>query len=133
MSNDHLTRRTFLKTASAVSAGVAATLGGSAGEPAPLRATEKSSIPLLPNASTLPNGGKPIKLFCCDLNFVAQKGPEPSPTPALPQDWAYLDPEGVFCLAPGFGGEHLLLAGVFVVRVRLLPHQVGSCRSRPRR
>jgi len=131
MSNDHLTRRTFLKTASAVSAGVAATLGGSAGEPAPLRATEKSSIPLLPNASTLPNGGKPIKLFCCDLNFVAQKGPEPSPTPALPQDWAYLDPEEYFAWHRDLGVNIFFLQGYSWCGYAFYPTKLGPVAPGP--
>ncbi len=131
MLNEHLDRRNFLKKASAVSAGVAATLGGSTGEAAPLPAGKKTAIPLLPNASSLPSGGRPIKLFCCDLNFTAQKGPEPSPTPALPQDWAYLDPEEYFAWHRDFGVNIFFLQGYSWCGYAFYPTRLGPIAPGP--
>jgi hypothetical protein len=131
MVNEHLTRRTFLKKASTVSVGVAATLGGSARAATPLPTPEKSSIPLLPNASSLANGGRPIKLFCCDLNFVAQKGPEPSPTPALPQDWAYIDPEDYFAWHRDFGVNIFFLQGYSWCGYAFYPTKLGPVAPGP--
>lgn len=64
----------------------------------------------------LPSGGKPIKLFCCDFNWVHLDSPVPGNQPAAPQDWGFVNPQeyfdwhinyGVnvmFCQAYAFGG-----------------------------
>ena len=111
MQNRNLNRRNFLKRAGVVSAGVAATFGGSTLGIPPSHAAEQSRIPLLPNAADLPSGGRPIKLFCCDLNFVARNEPKFSVTPAQAQDWAYLDPKEYFAWHRDFGVNIFFLQG----------------------
>jgi hypothetical protein len=70
-------------------------------------------------ARDLPSGGHPIKLFCCDLNWVRLDKPVRETPPAAPQDWAFINPQqyfdwhrefGVnvmFCQAYTFGGYAL--------------------------
>jgi hypothetical protein len=67
-------------------------------------------------AGELPSGGKPIKLFCCDLNWVRLDQPVRGTPPAAPQDWAFINPQDyfdwhkefgvnvMFCQAYTFGG-----------------------------
>jgi hypothetical protein len=45
---------------------------------------------------TRPDGGRPIKLFTCDLNFCKYDSPSPHEESSAPQDWAFLDPEEYF-------------------------------------
>ena len=64
----------------------------------------------------LRSGGKPIKLFCCDLNWVRLDKPIFGTPPAAPQDWAFVNPKDyfewhikfgvnvMFCQAYTFGG-----------------------------
>ena len=128
MHNKEINRRKFLEKAGMVSAGVAATLGGSPLGIPPLQATEQSRISLLPNAADLPSRGKPIKLFCCDLNFVARNEPKFSVTPAQAQDWAYLDPKEYFAWHRDFGVNIFFLQGYSWCGLRLLSHQAWpSC------
>jgi hypothetical protein len=69
-------------------------------------------LPMLPNAAELAHGGRPIKLFCSDLNFIANpKGALPVVTPALPQDWASIKPEEYFAWHRDFGVNIFFLQG----------------------
>src|ERR1019366_54493 len=112
MHEDDLTRRRFLKEATWVSVGAAATLGNATNGVIRAEAAPKSQAPLLPNAAELPSGGKPIKLFCCDLNWISvPKDANPLITPALPQDWAYLNPEEYFAWHRDFGVNIFFLQG----------------------
>ena len=112
MCKDSLSRRTFLEKASRASIGLAAALSPDARGASNTDAATEPQVPLLPNASELPSGGKPIKLFCCDLNFIARpKGANPPITPALPQDWAYLNPEEYFAWHRDFGVNIFFLQG----------------------
>ncbi len=58
MSYKHVTRRDFLRKATAVSAGLAADLGSATRSADASSGVEKTKVPLLPNASSLPNGGQ---------------------------------------------------------------------------
>jgi hypothetical protein len=131
MHDEELTRRTFLKKAGAVSFGVAATLGVSSQVTPPLHATDRTSIPLLPNAANLPSGGRPIKLFCCDLNFVAHNEKEFSVTPALPQDWAYLNPQEYFAWHRDFGVNIFFLQGYSWCGYAFYPTKLGPIAPGP--
>jgi hypothetical protein len=62
---------------------------------------------------------KPVRLFCCDLNWIYREIPSPGPSPSAPPDWAWIDPaeyfrwhiefgnNAVFCQAYTFGGYAL--------------------------
>jgi len=66
-----LSRREFLRRTSLVSLGVAAPAGSLAlAGSVPPAAVGLPSAPGTAAAADLPSGGKPIKLFCCDLNWV---------------------------------------------------------------
>ncbi len=101
MNTNNLHRRDFLKGIAATSA-LAATTGAVAngsGKTAP-----QSTRPLLPNAKDLPHGGHPIKIFTCDLNWVIPPGADRRTTkPALPQDWAFINPKEYFAWHKDFG------------------------------
>jgi len=51
----------------------------------------------------LPSGGDPIKLFCCDLNWVRLDNPVRGTPPAAPQDWAFVNPQEYFDWHQAFG------------------------------
>ncbi len=131
MSNEHLTRRTFLKEAAAASAGVATSLGVASGMTLPLSAADNTGAPLLPNAAELPSGGRPIKLFCCDQNFVAHRQKEFSVSAALPQDWAYLDPEEYFAWHRDFGVNIFFLQGYSWCGYAFYPTKLGPVAPGP--
>ncbi len=115
--HSHVSRREFLRkgylstlafSASSGRLGLAeASLGGEA-----VGQTSKGNQ----TAHDLPSGGKPIKLFCCDFNWVHLDTPIHETPPAAPADWAFVNPReyfewhkdfGVnvmFCQAYTFGG-----------------------------
>lgn len=115
-SQGDLNRREFLHKTSFGAAGLVA----SAGQLSP--AIDKSNRMASPPSAGpdqvkgLLSGGKPIKLFCCDLNWVRVDKPVRETPPASPQDWAFVNPReyfewhrdfGVnvmFCQAYTFGG-----------------------------
>lgn len=131
MQQEKLTRRIFLKKASWVSVGTAATLGAASKNRASVRATTGPQAPLLPNAKELPSRGRPIKLFCCDLNWIARKGPQVAITPALPQDWAYLDPEEYFAWHRDFGVNIFFLQGYVWCGYAFYPTKLGPVAPGP--
>lgn len=119
MCEDNLTRREFLQRAAWASIGAAATLGSGphAGPTA--------------HAAELPNGGRPIKLFCCDLNWIARKGPQVAITPALPQDWAYINPEEYFAWHRDFGVNIFFLQGYSWCGYAFYPTKLGPVAPGP--
>ena len=132
MHEDDLTRRRFLKEATWVSVGAAATLGNATNGVIRVEAGPKSQAPLLPNAAALPSGGKPIKLFCCDLNCIAMpKDANPPITPALPQDWAYLNPEEYFAWHRDFGVNIFFLQGYTWCGYAFYPTKLGPVAPGP--
>jgi hypothetical protein len=133
MLEESLTRRSFLKKASWVSVGAAATLKGAANTTAENPAPQESRVPLLPNAKDLPSGGRPIKLFCCDLNFIAPKGPGVVMTPAMPQDWAFIDPEEYFAWHRDFGVNIFFLQGYSYCGYAFYPTKLGPVAPGPGR
>ena len=131
MQNKEINRRNFLKKAGVVSAGVAATFGGSPLGIPSSHTVEQSRIPLQPNAADLPSGGRPIKLFCCDLNFVARNEPKFSVTPAQAQDWAYLDPKEYFAWHRDFGVNIFFLQGYSWSGYAFYPTRLGPVAPGP--
>ena len=112
-----LTRREFIQRASLASLGVAGSrarlaLAGTM----PPKGLDAGAVPSDGNPDDLASGGKPIKLFCCDLNWVRLDKPIFGTPPAAPQDWAFINPREyfdwhrefgvnvVFCQAYTFGG-----------------------------
>ena len=53
----------------------------------------------------LASGGHPIKLFCCDLNWVRLDHPVRGTPPSAPQDWAFVNPQEYFDWHREFGGN----------------------------
>ena len=99
-----LSRRSFLQKTSLASLSLIA----SAGNPLPTNAAAaKGSCAGAGNeargAVDLPSGGHPIKLFCCDLNWVRLDKPVRETPPAAPQDWAFLNPRDYFAWHKDFG------------------------------
>jgi len=111
MLKENLTRRRFLRKASWVSAVVVATARSATGAVVKAGAPKEPQVPLLPNAKDLASGGRPIKIFCCDLNFIAPKGDRVLMTPAMPQDWAFIDPAEYFAWHRDFGVNTFFLQG----------------------
>ena len=132
MSDEHLTRRKFLEKATAFSVGAAAALGNSVPSKALSQGAKQTKLAIPPNAAELPNGGKPIKLFCCDLNWIAvPKGAHPPITPALPQDWAYLDPDEYFAWHRDFGVNIFFLQGYSWCGYAFYPTKLGPIAPGP--
>jgi hypothetical protein len=90
-----LSRREFLT--SAVSLSAAASVGSlaSAGTMPPVAMAPQAAAASA-GTQDLPSGGKPIKLFCCDLNWVRLDQPVRGTSPAAPQDWAFINPNDHF-------------------------------------
>ena len=126
MGTASMTRRRFLASVAAASS-VALIDPRAVGN----LAAKKSQIPLLPNAAELPSGGRPIKLFCCDLNFIAPKGPKIVMTPALPQDWAFLDPDEYFAWHRDFGVNIFFLQGYSYCGYAFYPTRLGPVAPGP--
>jgi hypothetical protein len=101
-SNSEMDRRRFLQKASLASLGVAAGQTRLAQATATPRGAREQAAPL-PSPQELPNGGKPIKLFCCDLNWTYFDKPFRYMPPAAPQDWAFINPEEYFAWHKDFG------------------------------
>jgi hypothetical protein len=131
MEKENLTRRNFLKKASWVSLGAAAALRSTTNGTAKSEVATKPQVPLLPNARDLPSGGRPIKLFCCDLNFIALKGPHVVMTPAIAQDWAFLDPEEYFAWHRDFGVNIFFLQGYSYCGYAFYPTKLGPLAPGP--
>ena len=133
MQDENQTRRKFLKKSSWLAVGAAATLHSAPGVSAKTSIRKESHVHLLPNAKELPDGGKPIKLFCCDLNFIAPKGDRVVMTPALPQDWAFINPEEYFAWHRDFGVNIFFLQGYSLWGYAFYPTQLGPVAPGPGR
>jgi hypothetical protein len=131
MSEGHLTRRKFLEKATAVSVGAAATLSSGARSTALPDEAKQTQLPLPPNAAALPNGGRPIKLFCCDLNAIARKEPPVTITNSMAQDWAYIDPEEYFAWHRDFGVNIFFLQGYTSSGYAFYPTRLGPLAPGP--
>src|SRR5208337_2427997 len=89
-----MSRRGFLHKTSLASLGLIV----SGSKPLPINATAAKTSGGqagygASEAGDLPSGGHPIKLFCCDLNWVRLDKPVRGTPPAAPQDWAFVDPQ----------------------------------------
>jgi hypothetical protein len=97
-----LSRREFLNSVAAV--GLAASAGGVGSAGAfPTAAGTPQAAAGSAGAKDLPSGGKPIKLFCCDLNWVRLDQPIRGTPPSTPQDWAFINPAEYFAWHKAFG------------------------------
>ena len=133
MNDESPTRRNFLKKSSWLAVGAAAALHSATGEPAVTSFAKAPPTQLLPNAKDLPDHGKPIKLFCCDLNFIAPKGDRVVMTPALPQDWAFINPEEYFAWHRDFGVNIFFLQGFSLWGYAYYPTKLGPIAPGPGR
>ena len=62
-------------------------------------------IPAMAAPEARPDGGHPIKLFTCDLNFCKYDAPSPHEETSAPQDWAFIDPDEYFRWHTEFGAN----------------------------
>jgi len=131
MLKENLTRRRFLRKASWVSAVVVATARSATGAVVKAGAPKEPQVPLLPNAKDLASGGRPIKIFCCDLNFIAPKGDRVLMTPAMPQDWAFIDPAEYFAWHRDFGVNTFFLQGYSYCGYAFYPTKLGPVAPGP--
>lgn len=113
----HSTRREFMQAASLATLSLAGS-GAARGRAQTRDPSGPREHTAQGTAATeaLPSGGRPIKLFCCDFNWVRLDKPIFGTPPAAPQDWAFVNPKeyfdwhinfGVsvmFCQAYAFGG-----------------------------
>ena len=125
MNHVHLTRRQFLEKAGALSVG-AAILGSSVPNLGLAEEAKPSKVPLPPNAADLPNGGKPIKQFWCDLNWSHPADNHTAMIPALPQDWANVDPVEYFAWHKDFGVNLMSLQAYVLDGYAFYPTKLGS-------
>jgi hypothetical protein len=130
MPGKNLTRRSFLGKASFLSAGAVAALNVGCPAAANAQATENRA-PSPAHADDLPSGGKPIKLFCCDLNFIAPKGDHVVMTPAMPQDWAFINPDEYFAYHRDFGVNIFFLQGYSYCGYAYYPTKLGPLAPGP--
>jgi hypothetical protein len=128
-----INRRAFEKMILAASAGGFATVSPASRAALYPGTNGRTQAALLPNAKDLPNGGKPIKLFCCDLNWIARKEPQVAITPALPQDWADLNPEEYFAWHRDFGVNIFFLQGYSWCGYAFYPTKLGPVAPGPGR
>ena len=128
---DKLSRREFLENAAKASAGAAIAVRSVAEAAAKTSDNQTATAPLLPDAQDLPNGGRPIKLFCCDLNFIAPKGDHVVMTPAMPQDWAFIDPDEYFAYHRDFGVNIFFLQGYSYSGYAYYPTKLGPVAPGP--
>jgi hypothetical protein len=78
----------------------------------------------------LPNGGKPLKIFCCDFNWRLYEQPRLRHTRSAPQDWAFVDPQAYFDWHRDFGVNCMFMlayamAGYAFYRTKLGPVAPG--------
>jgi hypothetical protein len=86
----------------------------------------------MPNAARkLPNGGRPIKLFCCDLNWIHPADHRCAATPALPQDWASIDPAEYFAWHRDFGVNIFFMQGYVFGGYATYPTKLGPIAPGP--
>jgi len=89
-----------------------------------------AKLALPPHAEKLPSGGRPIKLFCCDLNWSRSADQQALP-PAMPQDWAGLDPAEYFAWHRDFGVNIFFLQGYVFGGYALYPTKLGPVAPGP--
>lgn len=82
-------------------------------------------------AEALPNGGKPIKIFTCDLNFAKYDAPIPRDVPSSPHDWAFLDPDEYFRWHVDFGVNVMFCHAFTFGGYALYPTRLGGVAPGP--
>jgi hypothetical protein len=84
-------------------------------------------------AKEQPNGGKPMKLFCCDLNWVYLDKPFKQTPPAAPQDWAFIDPKAYFAWHRDFGVNMMFMQAYTFGGYAFYPTKLGPVAPGPGR
>jgi hypothetical protein len=79
----------------------------------------------------LPSGGHPIKLFCCDLNWVRLDKPVRGTPPAAPQDWAFVNPQEYFDWHKEFGGNVMFCQAYTFGGYAFYPSRLGPVAPGP--
>ena len=110
---------------SALMAGAAAVFGS--GRPSFGRTSEvnTASMAVPTNAGVLPDGGKPIKQFWCDLNWSHPADNHAAMIPSLPQDWANVDPVEYFAWHRDFGVNIMSLQAYVLDGYAFYPTKLG--------
>ena len=105
MRRQHGNRRDFLQQVTFSSLGLAVAAGGTSAQArTALSASDENPAGLQERkAEGRPSGGKPIKLFCCDLNWTYFDKPTKRTPPAAPHDWAFINPKEYFDWHVNFG------------------------------
>ena len=132
--SDALSRRGFLQKTSLVSLGLVASSGTplpANAEPPNVRGTTAASGS--GRAVDLPSGGKPIKLFCCDLNWVRLDKPIRETPPAAPHDWAFINPQNYFDWHRDFGGNVMFCQAYTFGGYAFYPTRLGPVAPGPGR
>jgi hypothetical protein len=129
MKSRNLGRRKFLESASLGALGLAASAtptwaGQGSGK-------AKSAPPT--TQSDLPSHGKPIKLFCCDLNRTRFDNPLKQTPPAAPQDWAFVHPREYFDWHKEFGVNVMFLQAYTFGGYAFYPTKLGPLAPGPGR
>jgi hypothetical protein len=119
-----LTRREFLGKA-ALTAGVASIVGSSSPGAGTAFGAEPAKMNDAFSVGALPNGGKPIKQFWCDLNWSHPADNHTAMVPALPQDWANVDPVEYFAWHRDFGVNLMSLQGYVLDGYAFYPTKLG--------
>jgi hypothetical protein len=127
-----LTRREFMQQTSLASLGV---VGSSArlarAEATPPKRLDSQSTSGSGGNHDLASGGKPIKLFCCDLNWVRLDKPIFGTPPAAPQDWAFINPKEYFDWHINFGVNVMFCQAYTFGGYAFYPTQLGPVAPGP--
>jgi hypothetical protein len=118
-------RRVFLRNATLSALAV--------GAPSADRSRDHTQLSSQGNAegAGAPNGGKPIKLFCCDLNWAFFEKPFRTVVPAAPQDWASVDPVQYFNWHKDFGVNIMFLQAYTFDGYAFYPTRLGAVAPGP--
>jgi hypothetical protein len=122
-----LNRRHFLQKASLASLSLTvATANPGDRNPPPLLKREDPT-----EVRSFPDNGKPIKLFCCDLNWAFFDSPIKSVLPAAPQDWAFVNPDEYFQWHKDFGVNIMFLQAFTFDGYAFYPTKLGAIAPGP--
>lgn len=133
-SQQDLSRREFLQKASLASLGVAASRGSLALAKAESQGGTGTQAAAGPDrVKDLASGGKPIKLFCCDLNWVRLDKPMRQTPPAAPQDWAFINAQEYFQWHKDFGVNVMFCQAYTFGGYALYPTKLGPLAPGPGR
>jgi hypothetical protein len=129
-----LSRREFMQKTSLASLGLAGSSAPvSRAEAVPPVGLGRQDASVPSGGKELPSGGKPIKLFCCDLNWVRLDTPIFGTPPAAPQDWAFINPQDYFEWHKAFGGNVMFCQAYTFGGYAFYPTKLGPVAPGPGR